>query len=110
MPKKPKLLKEPKKRQTTPAKAKYRPSLDELKIFGAILVAKRTKMDISGSQMARHLGISQSSWSRFEGGTRAINLEILRIINGKIPIVEDVVRYIRTGTFREKEKEVAESK
>jgi len=52
----------------------------EYELLGKKLTEARTSLDISQAEAARRIGISQSTYSGYETGTRRIKLSMLRRI------------------------------
>lgn len=49
-------------------------------IVGRVLVLEREEMQLEQSTVAKHMGLSQSSWSRIERGDSIINVEQLHTV------------------------------
>lgn len=72
-------------------------------VLGRLIVQKRQEKQIDQSEMARHVGVSRSTWSRIEAGTSALTMDQLAKAAGKLDLslgelmlqADDVVRELR---------------
>ena len=100
-PKKKKTVKKRKAGATRVQQSHYRPDGRTLRVFGAAMRRERERLELTTTALSKRLGISQSSWSRIEGGSREPSLEMLRKINQLIPVTGYVACFLRTGAFEE---------
>ncbi len=72
-------------------------------VLGRLIVQKRQEKQIDQGEMARHVGVSRSTWSRIEAGTSALTMDQLAKAAGKLDLplgelmlqADDVVRELR---------------
>lgn len=72
-------------------------------VLGRVIVRKRQEKHIDQGEMARHVGVGRSTWSRIEAGTSALSMDQLAKAANKLDIamgalmleVDDVVRGLR---------------
>lgn len=72
-------------------------------VLGRLIVQKRQEKQIDQGEMARHVGVSRSTWSRIEAGASALSIDQLTKAAGKLGLplgelmlqVDDVVRELR---------------
>ena len=56
-----------------------RPATTYPQVVGAVLAKARNVRGLNQDDMARHLGIAQATWSRFENGQSSISVEHFRM-------------------------------
>ena len=72
-------------------------------VLGRLIVQKRQEKQIDQGEMARHVGVSRSTWSRIEAGASALSVDQLTKVARKLGLplgelmlqVDDVVRELR---------------
>lgn len=72
-------------------------------VLGRVIVRKRQEKQIDQEDMARHVGVGRSTWSRIEAGASALSMDQLAKAANKLDIamgalmleVDDVVRGLR---------------
>lgn len=72
-------------------------------VLGRLIVQKRQEKQIDQGEMARHVGVSRSTWSRIEAGSSALTMDQLAKAAGKLGLslgelmlqADDVVRELR---------------
>lgn len=72
-------------------------------VLGRLIVQKRQEKQIDQGEMARHVGVSRSTWSRIEAGTSALTMDQLAKAADKLGLslgelmlqADDVVRKLR---------------
>jgi transcriptional regulator with XRE-family HTH domain len=77
----------------------HRAEESALRAFGALIVRKRIMRGLSSEELADLMGISQSSLSRIENGSREPRFEIVRRLNKHLDIAESVLEYLKGGKF-----------
>ncbi len=72
-------------------------------VLGRLIVEKRKEKQIDQGEMARHVGVSRSTWSRIEAGASALSMDQLVKAAGKLGMplgelmlqADEVVRELR---------------
>ena len=72
-------------------------------VLGRLIVQKRQEKQIDQGEMARHVGVSRSTWSRIEAGASALTMDQLAKAADKLGLplgelmlqADDVVRELR---------------
>ena len=72
-------------------------------VLGRLIVEKRKEKQIDQGEMARHVGVSRSTWSRIEAGASALSMDQLVKAAGKLEMplgelmlqADEVVRELR---------------
>lgn len=72
-------------------------------VLGRLIVEKRKEKQIDQGEMARHVGVSRSTWSRIEAGASALSMDQLVKAAGKLDMplgelmlqADEVVRELR---------------
>ena len=72
-------------------------------VLGRLIAQKRQEKQIDQGEMARHVGVGRSTWSRIEAGTSALSMDQLTKAASKLDLslgelmleVDDVVRELR---------------
>lgn len=72
-------------------------------VLGRLIVRKRQEKQIDQEDMARHVGVGRSTWSRIEAGTSALSMDQLAKAANKLDIpmgelmleVDAIVRRLR---------------
>ena len=59
-------------------------------VLGRLIVQKRQEKEIDQEEMAKHVGVSRSTWSRIEAGSSALNMDKLAKVASKLetPLTE----------------------
>ena len=66
-------------------------------VLGRLIVQKRQEKYIDQDEMARHVGVSRSTWSRIETGTSALNMDQLARVANKLEIpLSELIRDTET--------------
>lgn len=53
-------------------------------VLGRLIIQKRSEKQIDQKDMAKHVGVSRSTWSRIEGGSSALNMDQLTRVANKL--------------------------
>ena len=72
-------------------------------VLGCLIVRKRQEKQIDQEDMARHVGVGRSTWSRIEAGTSALSMDQLAKAANKLDIpmgelmleADNIVRRLR---------------
>lgn len=55
-------------------------------VLGRLIIQKRQEKNIDQEEMARHVGVSRSTWSRIESGSSALNIDQLTKVASKLEL------------------------
>ncbi len=77
----------------------HRTSEEVLLTFGNLIRAKRRSTGVTGSGLARMIGLSQSSLARIELGEREPHLDVIRKLHKILNLKDEVLKYLEKGKF-----------
>ena len=70
-------------------------------VLGRLIVEKRKEKQIDQGEMARHVGVSRSTWSRIEAGVSALSMDQLVKAAGKLDMPLGELMLQADGVVRE---------